>query len=67
MTPEAQSKAARQRNELRAQAETIARLRREKMELLRDLKAAEDKLRRALLEAGKEAALAKRNILEMDG
>jgi hypothetical protein len=56
MTPEAQSKAARQRNELRAQAETIARLRREKMELLRDLKAAEDKLRRALLEAGKEAA-----------
>jgi predicted RNase H-like nuclease (RuvC/YqgF family) len=40
MTPEAQSKAARQRNELRDQAETIARLRREKMELLRDLKAA---------------------------
>jgi hypothetical protein len=56
MTPEAQSKAARQRNELRAQAETIARLRREKMELLRNLKAAEDKLRKALLEAGKEAA-----------
>lgn len=43
MTPEAQSKAARQRNELRAQAETIARLRREKMELLRDLRAAEAK------------------------
>jgi len=41
MTPEAQSKAARQRNELRAQAETIARLRREKMELTRDLRAAE--------------------------
>jgi hypothetical protein len=40
MTPDAQSKAARQRNELRDQAETIARLRREKMELLRDLKAA---------------------------
>ena len=40
MTPETQSKAARQRNELRAQAETIARLRREKMELTRDLRAA---------------------------
>ena len=50
-----QSKAARQRNELRAQAETIDRLRREKMELACELRAAEDKLRRALLEAGKEA------------
>jgi hypothetical protein len=47
MTPEAQSKAARQRNELRAQAETIARLRREKMELLRDLKAAKAENTRA--------------------
>jgi len=56
MTAEAQIKAARQRNELRAQAETIARLRREKMELVRELRAAEDKLRTALLEAGKEAA-----------
>jgi predicted RNase H-like nuclease (RuvC/YqgF family) len=46
MTPEAQRKIARQRNELRDQAETIARLRREKMELLRDLKAAKaEKLR----------------------
>jgi hypothetical protein len=47
MTPDAQSKAARQRNELRDQAETIARLRREKMELLRDLRAAEAKNARA--------------------
>jgi hypothetical protein len=47
MTPEAQSKAARQRNELRDQAETIARLRREKMELLRDLKAAKSENTRA--------------------
>lgn len=52
MTPEAQSKAARQRNELRAQAETIARLRREKMELLRDLKAAEAHNARANLVPG---------------
>jgi uncharacterized protein (UPF0335 family) len=49
-----QSKAARQHGELRAMAETIARLRREKMELVRELRDAKDKLRRALLEAGKE-------------
>jgi len=52
MTPEAQSKAARQRNELRAQAETIARLQREKMELLRDLRAAEAHNARADLVPG---------------
>ena len=52
MTPDAQSKAARQRNELRDQAETIARLRREKMELLRDLRAAEAHNARANLVPG---------------